>query len=256
MWCFRITAFAAVMFGEKVLCRAVHGGASTSIAILSSLVQIIIFYRLHSHSIIYNNISITVIIIIIIIIIYPIFHLFFTIDIYNLSYFAIIIVIVIVIVIIIVIIFSYYSGSATSNGLQFNTSYSYNAFRHQRRRNNYTSTYNTVYLRSSAIVGIVAAFFFFAGRRSNRCSSIHNVAPNLGSFRTKLDKCWRKNSNQNVHSRHATAAPAEFGTAAEVREVSLPPERPINNEPYFYHPVTVASSLARELDGSSVISYK
>ncbi|KAL9469169.1 hypothetical protein ACSS6W_010863 [Trichoderma asperelloides] len=120
---------------------------------------------------------------------------------------------------------------------------------------NTTAQIVAIAIGSSAIVGIVAAFFFFAGRRSNRCSSIHNVAPNLGSFRTKLDKCWRKNSNQNVHSRHATAAPAEFGTAAEVREVSLPPERPINNEPYFYHPVTVASSLARELDGSSVISY-
>lgn len=85
---------------------------------------------------------------------------------------------------------------------------------------------------------------------------MHNAAPNLGSFRTKLDKRWKKGSNQNAHSIQAATTPTELGTAAEVREVSLQPERPVNNQPYFYHPVTVASSLARELDGSSIISYK
>ncbi|KAL6903096.1 hypothetical protein GGI43DRAFT_332974 [Trichoderma evansii] len=120
---------------------------------------------------------------------------------------------------------------------------------------NTTAQIVAIAIGSSAIVGIVATFFFFAGRRSNRRPSIHNITPNLGSFRTKLDKRWKKNSNQNTHSVHAPMAPAELGTTAEVREVSLPPERPVNNQPYFYHPVTVASSLARELDGRSIISY-
>ncbi|PTB36564.1 hypothetical protein M441DRAFT_40671 [Trichoderma asperellum CBS 433.97] len=259
MWCFRITAFAAVMFGEKVLCRAVHDGASTSIVSTKSPSST---NSIHTVSFTTTSISpsssssssssstpssissspstfITS----------PISPSSSSSSSLSLSYSP--------------TTQAQPQVTASNSSSPIPTTLSDTKGEEttthppttQPTSVNTTAQIVAIAIGSSAIVGVVAAFFFFAGRRSNRRSSMHNVAPNLGSFRTKLDKRWRKNSSQNVHSGHATAAPAEFGTVAEVREVSLPPERPINNEPYFYHPVTVASSLARELDGSSIISY-
>jgi hypothetical protein len=85
---------------------------------------------------------------------------------------------------------------------------------------------------------------------------MHNAAKNLGSFRVKLGKFWGKGPEQATHSNREAITPAELTATVEAREVPLPPERPINNLPYFYHPVTVASYVAGELEDSSTVSYK
>ncbi|KAL7898603.1 hypothetical protein HDV64DRAFT_250320 [Trichoderma sp. TUCIM 5745] len=97
---------------------------------------------------------------------------------------------------------------------------------------------------SSTIIGVVAAFFFFAGHRSNRRRpSTHSISPNLESFRI-----WKEKFIRYTCSEPGRIAPAELEATEEVREVSTPPARPANNEPVFDHLVTPASSVARGLE--------
>ncbi|KAM0454079.1 hypothetical protein ACHAO4_004827 [Trichoderma viride] len=102
---------------------------------------------------------------------------------------------------------------------------------------------------SSTIVGVVAAFFFFAGHRSNRRRpSTHDTSPNLESFRKRLDKRWKRKFNRNAPSEHDRTTPAELEAAAEVREVSMPPARPVTIAPNFNHLMTPESSVAGGID--------
>ncbi|UKZ71301.1 uncharacterized protein TrAtP1_012261 [Trichoderma atroviride] len=103
---------------------------------------------------------------------------------------------------------------------------------------------------SSTIVGVVAAFFFFAGHHSSRRRpSTHDNNPNLESFRKKLDKRWKKKFSRNARSEHNGSNPAELEAAAEVRQVSMPPIRPIHGTPTILNfNLPSASSLARGVD--------
>ncbi|KAM0256237.1 hypothetical protein ACHAQJ_005108 [Trichoderma viride] len=114
---------------------------------------------------------------------------------------------------------------------------------------------------SSAVFGLVATIFFFVGRRnacsihSNRRISRHNVATNLASLKTKFGKFWAGGSEQGAHLSREATTPAELTATTEAQEAPLPPQRPVNNLPYFYHPVTVTSCVAGELEDSSTASY-
>ncbi|RFU76184.1 hypothetical protein TARUN_6058 [Trichoderma arundinaceum] len=113
---------------------------------------------------------------------------------------------------------------------------------------------------SSAVFGLIASIFFFFGRRnacpvhSNRRISIHNVRTSLGSaFKKRLGKLWERRPKQQPHRSHGATMPAELTATGAPQRKTSPPERPVNNSPYFYHPVTIC--VAGELESGNMASH-
>ncbi|KAL7786777.1 hypothetical protein V8C37DRAFT_405232 [Trichoderma ceciliae] len=113
---------------------------------------------------------------------------------------------------------------------------------------------------SSAIIGVVASvffIFFFFGRRnacpvhSNRRVSMHKVGAGLGSFKAKIGKLWKGSPKQQTRRSHGTTTSAGPAATTGAQKTVLPPERPVNNSPYFYHPVTTC--VAGELESNSTV---